>query len=96
MYRRFLPQRRKVSADDVPLDDALHGLVPSQVTGHQVKRAQAHSINPFTKRRYTPRYKELLSSRSSLPANAQADEFLRSVSPSVATLKNGVLTLMDR
>ncbi|KAL1665799.1 P-loop containing nucleoside triphosphate hydrolase protein [Schizophyllum commune] len=91
MYRRFLPQRRKVPAGDVPLDDALHGFVPSQVTGHQVKGAQAHSINPFTKRRYTPRYKELLSSRSSLPANAQADEFLRSFNQRKVTLVTGAV-----
>ncbi|KAL1748385.1 P-loop containing nucleoside triphosphate hydrolase protein [Schizophyllum fasciatum] len=91
MYRRFLSQLHKPSTDDAPFDDALYGFAPSQVTGQQVKRAQEHAINPFTKRRYTARYKELLSRRSSLPANEQAGEFLRAFNQRKVTLVTGAV-----
>ncbi|TRM61094.1 P-loop containing nucleoside triphosphate hydrolase protein [Schizophyllum amplum] len=91
MYRRFFPQRRKVSAGDAPLDDALYGFVPSHVTGDQVRRAQDHTISPFTQRRYTPRYKELHSQRKALPAYQQMDEILHQINMQQVTLITGAV-----
>jgi pre-mRNA-splicing factor ATP-dependent RNA helicase DHX15/PRP43 len=58
----------------------LHGWIPRKVAASQVTSALDGDVNPFTKRRLTPAYKEILEKRKKLPVYGYMDEFLQIVS----------------
>ncbi|KAI0367924.1 pre-mRNA-splicing factor ATP-dependent RNA helicase PRP43 [Pilatotrama ljubarskyi] len=58
------------------MKDPLFGFRPRCVTSLQVLRAMEGDINPFTKKRHSPAYKRLLSSRKQLPVFSQMNGFL--------------------
>jgi pre-mRNA-splicing factor ATP-dependent RNA helicase DHX15/PRP43 len=58
----------------------LHGWIPRKVAASQVTSALNGDVNPFTKRPFTPAYKQILEHRKKLPVYGYMEEFLKIVS----------------
>jgi len=51
-------------------------LIAGQTTAAQAEKIEDGDINPFTGKRFTQKYKDILQKRRSLPVHAHRDEFL--------------------
>jgi len=51
-------------------------LIAGQTTAAQAEKIEDGDINPFTGKRFTQKYKDILQKRRSLPVHVHRDEFL--------------------
>ncbi|GAA97825.1 uncharacterized protein L969DRAFT_89610 [Mixia osmundae IAM 14324] len=56
--------------------DPLNGFIQRKVTGAQVRKALDGNVNPFTKRPFSSKYKDILDRRKKLPVFQQMEGFL--------------------
>lgn len=59
------------SSSPGPAGNALEGFLARKVNGKQVEKAMHHDVNPFTRKPYTKKYKEILEVRKKLPVFKQ-------------------------
>ncbi|KAF5350916.1 hypothetical protein D9758_010496 [Tetrapyrgos nigripes] len=71
------PSKNKTAVGDNGTQNPLHGFMPRNVKGNQVRKAMEHELNPFTLKPHSTQYKKILEARKKLPVYSQMDEFLR-------------------
>ncbi|KAF8645372.1 hypothetical protein AX16_007875 [Volvariella volvacea WC 439] len=65
------------SAQALAAQEPLFGFLPRKVAADQARKAMEHELNPFTKKPFTPQYRNILEGRKKLPVFAQMDEFFK-------------------